>query len=139
MFARKRKLLDINRQGLIQLVTEMGRLAAQQITHTLDALADRNVALAAQVIDRDAILDTIQADIERKASQIIAQRPPTAIAREVISAIQISHDLERLGDLAKNISKRVIVIGRENLPERMISALENMTRTVLGQVQHGPQ
>ena len=69
MFARKRKLLDINRQGLIQLVTEMGRLAAQQITHTLDALADRNVALAAQVIDRDAILDTIQADIERKASQ----------------------------------------------------------------------
>ena len=72
--------------------------------------------------------------MKERLLNIIAQRPPIAIAREVISAIQISHDLERLGDLAKNISKRVIVIGRENLPERMISALENMTRTVLGQV-----
>ena len=46
MFARKRKLLDIDRRDLIRLVTEMGRLAAQQITHSLDALA---------IIDRDAI------------------------------------------------------------------------------------
>jgi len=134
MFARRRKRLDIDRQDLIRLVTEMGRLAAQQITHTLDALAERNVALAARVIDRDAILDTFQGNIERKASNIIAQHPAIAIAREVISAMQIAHDLERLGDLAKNISKRVIVIGGENLPEHMISALENMTQTVLGQV-----
>src|SRR4029077_16462895 len=134
MFTRKRKLLDIDRQDLVRLVTEMGRLAAQQITHTLDALAKRNVALAAQVIDRDAILDTFQVNIERKASNIIAQHPAIPIAREVISAMQIAHDLERLGDLAKNISKRIIVIGGENLPEHMISALENMTRSVLRQV-----
>ncbi|MGB6860166.1 MAG: PhoU domain-containing protein, partial [Pseudolabrys sp.] len=75
MFARKRKLLDIDRQDLIRLVTEMGRLAAQQITHTLDALAKRNTALAAQVIDRDAILDTFQVNIEGKASDIIARHP----------------------------------------------------------------
>src|SRR5215468_652331 len=134
MFARKRKRLDIDRQDLIRLVTEMGRLAAQQITHTLDALAERNVALAARVIDRDAILDTFQGNIEWKASTIIAQHPAITIAREVISAMQIAHDLERLGDLAKNISKRVIVIRGENLPDHMISALENMTRTVLAQV-----
>jgi len=134
MFTRKRKLLDIDRQDLVRLVTEMGRLAAQQITHTLDALAKRNVALAAQVIDRDAILDTFQVNIERKASNIIAQHPAIPIAREVISAMQIAHDLERLGDLAKNISKRIIVIGGENLPQHMISALENMTRSVLRQV-----
>jgi phosphate transport system protein len=135
MFARKRKLLDIDRQDLIRLVTEMGRLAAQQITHTLDALAKRNMALAAQVIDRDAILDTFQVNIEGKASDIIARHPAIAIAREVISAIQIAHDLERLGDLAKNISKRVIVIDSENLPEHMISGLEYMTRAVLEQVE----
>jgi phosphate transport system protein len=134
MFARKRKLLDLDRQDLIRLVTEMGRLAAQQITYTLDALANRNMAVAAQVIDRDDILDTFQVNIEGKASRIIAQHPAIAIAREAVSAIQIAHDLERLGDLAKNISKRVIVIGSETLPVHMFSALENMTQTVLGQV-----
>ena len=78
MFARKSKRLDIDRRDLIRLVTEMGRLAAQQITDTLDALARRNAALAARVIDRDAILDTFQGNIERKASNIIAQHPAIA-------------------------------------------------------------
>src|SRR4029077_9551598 len=68
-------------------------------------------------------------------SDIIARHPAIAIACEVISAIQIAHDLERLGDLAKNISKRVIVIDSENLPEHMISGLEYMTRAVLEQVE----
>lgn len=135
MFARKRKLLNIDRQGLNRLVTEMGKLAAQQVTHTLEALAKRNVALAAQVIDRDKIIDACQINIEGKCSSIIAQHPPVAIVREVISSMHIAHDLERLGDLAKNISKRVIVIGGENLPENVILALENMTRAVLEQVE----
>jgi phosphate transport system protein len=134
MFARKRKLLDIDRQDLFQLITEMGRLTAQQITHTLEAFTNKNLALAAQVINRDAILDEFQVNIEGKASNIIDKHPAIEIAREVISAIQIAHQLERLGDLAKNISKRVIVMGDEDLPEHMISALANMMLTVLGQV-----
>jgi len=101
MFARKRKLLDIDRQDLIRLVTEMGRLAAQQITHTLDALAKRNMALAAQVIDRDAILDTFQANIGGKASDIIARHPAIAIAREVIPQYRLLTTLSASAILPK--------------------------------------
>ena len=72
--------------------------------------------------------------IEEKGINIIAQRQPLAIdLREIISALHISSDLERIGDLAKNISKRAIVIGNELLPMSLISGLEHMTRMVMGQ------
>lgn len=129
-------MFDTDLQDLARMVAEMGGLAEQQITQALDALTKRNVALADQVIDRDATLDLFQAKIEERGIGIIAQHQPVAIdLREIISAMHISNDLERLGDLAKNISKRVIVIGGEILPKSMISGLEHMTRMVLEQVK----
>jgi len=75
-----------------------------------------------------------QAKIEAKSIDIIAQRQPLAIdLREIISALRISNDLERIGDLAKNIGKRVIAIGDEILPMSIIHGLEHMTRLVMEQ------
>ena len=112
----------------------MGGIAEQQITQTFDALAQRNTELAHQVIDRDAALDALQIEIEEKGINIIAQRQPLAIdLREILSALHISADLERIGDLAKNISKRAIAIGNELLPVSLIAGLEHMTRMVMGQ------
>ena len=112
----------------------MGGLAEQQVVQAIDALAQRNSELAQKVISRDIALDAFQAKIEEKGINIIAQRQPLAIdLRETISALHICSDLERIGDLAKNISKRTIAIGSEMLPMSLISGIEHMTRLVMGQ------
>ena len=136
MAVHTRTIFDVDLQDLTRMVAEMGGLAEQQIVQTFDALAQRNADLAHQVIDRDAALDTLQKTIEEKGISIIAQRQPLAIdLREILSALHISSDLERIGDLAKNISKRAIVIGNELLPTSLIAGLEHMTRLVLGQLK----
>lgn len=131
-----RTVFDFDLHDLAQMVAEMGGLVEQQITQGLEALAGRNPGLARQVIDRDGALDALQTKIEEKGISIIAQRQPFANdLREIISAMHICSDLERLGDLAKNIGKRAIVIGGDTLPQSMILGLEHMTRIVLEQVK----
>src|SRR5664280_2906632 len=103
MSAHTRTIFDADLQDLMRMVAEMGGLAEQQIEKAFDALAQRNAELAHKVINRDAF----QAKIEEKGINIIAQRQPLANdLRETISALHICSDLERIGDLAKNISKR---------------------------------
>ena len=134
MSAHTRTVFDADLQDLVRMVAEMGGLAEQQIVQAFDALAQRNTELARKVIERDTTLDIFQTTIEEKGINIIAQRQPLANdLREIVSALHISNDLERIGDLAKNISKRAIAIGSEILPKSLISGLEHMTRMVLGQ------
>src|SRR5450759_176180 len=105
MSAHTRTVFDADLQDLVRMVAEMGGLAERQIVQAFDALAQRNAVLAHQGIDRDAALDSFQTRIEEKGINIIAQRQPLAIdLRETISALHICNDLERIGDLAKNIS-----------------------------------
>jgi phosphate transport system protein len=132
--AHTRTAFDFDLQDLMRMVAEMGGLAEQQVVQAIDALAQRNSELAQKVISRDIALDAFQAKIEEKGINIIAQRQPLAIdLRETISALHICSDLERIGDLAKNISKRTIAIGSEMLPMSLISGIEHMTRLVMGQ------
>jgi phosphate transport system protein len=134
--AHTRTVFDSDLHDLALMVAEMGGLVEQQITQGLNALANRNASLARQVIDRDVAIDALQTKIAEKGINIIAQRQPLANdLREIIAAIHISSDLERLGDLAKNISKRAIAIGDDALPHSMISGLNHMTRSVLEQVK----
>ena len=134
MLAHTRRIFDADLQDLARMVAEMGGLAERQITQAIEALRKRNIRLAHQIIDRDATLDALQAKIEAKGIDIIAQRQPLAIdLREIISALRISNDLERIGDLAKNIGKRVIAIGDEILPMSIIHGFEHMTRLVMEQ------
>lgn len=134
MSAHTRTVFDADLQDLVRMVAEMVGLAERQIVQAFDALAQRNTELARKVIERDTTLDIFQTTIEEKGINIIAQRQPLANdLREIVSALHISNDLERIGDLAKNISKRAIAIGSEILPKSLISGLEHMTRMVLGQ------
>lgn len=129
-----RTVFDADLHDLMRMVAEMGGLVEQQIAHAFDALAQKNAALAYQVINRDSAIDALQSEIEDKAINIIAQRQPLAIdLREIISALHISNDLERIGDLAKNISKRTIAIEDATMPTSLISGFEHMTHMVMGQ------
>jgi phosphate transport system protein len=99
-------------QRLGSQIAEMGRLAASQLEAALDALERRDVALADEIRTRDAEVDALEREIGEAALKALALRQPMAVdLREVVSAVKISSDLERIGDLAKNTAKRAHVIG----------------------------
>lgn len=92
-------------------VARMAGLAEAQVADAVDAVARRDVALARSVVERDRKLDDLQREIERKAIRLIALRQPVANdLRRTVAAMKIAGDLERIGDLAKNIAKRSLIL-----------------------------
>jgi len=130
------KAFDTDLQDLARMVAEMGGLAEKEISDSVDALATRDTELARRVITIDATIDALQHDIEDKAILTIARRQPMAVdLREVVSALRVSNDLERIGDLAKNIGKRVIALNGEFPPPKLIRGVEHMAELVLSQLK----
>ena len=131
------KAFDADLQELQRLVAEMGGLAEQLITDAVEALSKRDTALAQQIIAADAAIDALQREIEEKSVLTIARRQPMAIdLREIIAALRVSNDLERIGDLAKNIAKRVVALGREFRFPTVMRGVENMADLVLAALKH---
>ena len=121
------KAYDKELDTLERRIAEMGGIAEKMVIDAMDALANADSALAHQVIATDPRLDALQREIENLAVMTIARRQPVAIdLRELISAIRVAGDLERVGDLAKNISKRAIKIGAEGRFPRAIVGLRHM-------------
>ena len=90
------------------LIAEMGGLAELSAQEAVDALIHRNLELADAVVVRDKKLDALEAEVDRLAVRVIALRAPMADdLREVVAALKIAGMLERIGDYAKNIAKRV--------------------------------
>jgi phosphate transport system protein len=118
------------------MIAEMGGLAERQVNDALEALSRHDATLAATVVAGDARIDALQREIEEKAILTIARRQPLAIdLRDIVGALRVSNDLERIGDLAKNIAKRVdAVAGELNLPTVM-RGVEHMTEMALAQIK----
>src|SRR6266567_6229098 len=130
------KAFDTDLHEMTRLVAEMGGLAEKQIADAVDALAKRDGELAQRVVAADPLIDALQAEIEEKAVLTIARRQPMAVdLREVVSALRIANDLERVGDLAKNIGKRVTAISGDFHPQKLIRGVEHMAAMVLTQLK----
>jgi phosphate transport system protein len=130
------KAFDADLQGLSRMVAEMGGLAEKLIADSVNALAKRDVERAKRVIAADAAIDALQHEIEEKAVLTIARRQPMAVdLREIVGALRVANDLERIGDLAKNIAKRVAAITGEFHPQKLIRGVEHMAAMVLGQLK----
>ena len=130
------KAFDTDLQDLARMVAEMGGLAEKQVADSVDALAKRDTALAQRITAADANINALQHDIEQKAVLTIARRQPMAVdLRELVGALRIANDLERVGDLAKNIAKRVIALNGEFPPPKLIRGVEHMTDLVLRQLK----
>ena len=130
------KAFDSDLQELTRLVAEMGGLAERMITDSVDALVRRDIALGKRVVAADTEIDTLQRTIEERAVLTIARRQPMAVdLREIVSAMRVAIDLERIGDLAKNIGKRVSAIESDFQPLKLIRGLEHMTDLVQSQVK----
>lgn len=127
---------DADLNALRRMIAEMGGIAEKMLSDATQALAERDIKLAQQVIALDPRLDLLQREVEESAVLTIAKRQPMAVdLREVISAIRIASDVERIGDLSKNISKRVVAIAGQFQPARIIKGVQNMSDLVLAQMK----
>ena len=101
------KAFDQELAELKRCIGEMGRLAEQQLTKALDALARRDAEAAERIIAGDQEIDDLELKVEWQATQVIVRRQPMASdLRQIMVAIRIASDLERIGGLGKNLAKR---------------------------------
>jgi phosphate transport system protein len=129
------RAFDADLQDLAHKITEMGRLDERQVTDAIEALAKPDVELAKRTIAADDRIDELQREIEEKAIITIARRQPMAVdLREIVGALRISNDLERIGDLAENIAKRVVLLSGEFRTDDVTLQLRRMAQLVLDQL-----
>ena len=128
---------DADLEGLRRSLAEMGGMSERMLGDSTVALVRRDTALAQKIISADQRLDNLQREVEEKAVLTIARRQPLANdLRELISAIRIAADVERVGDLAKNIAKRAVAIaGQFQPPHRAVVGLEHISRLVQAQLK----
>ncbi len=130
------KAFDVDLQEIARLVSEMGGIAEKQIGDAIEALDKQDETLARRVIELDLKVDHLQREIEEKSVLTIARRQPMAVdLRDVVGALRVANDLERIGDLAKNIAKRVPAIDRDIQLQKVMRGVEHMADLVLTQVK----
>jgi len=125
---------DDRLESLAARIAQLGGLAESQLSNAMEAIVKRDSALAERTIAGDGQIDALAAEIETQAVQLIALRQPMADdLRLVIAAIKIATDLERVGDLARNIAKRALVLNRSE-PVRITQGLDGMGHQALAQI-----
>ena len=130
------KAFDTDLREITGMVAQMGHEVEKQIANALDALGNRDSDLAQRAIAVDTGIDALQHQIEEKAVLTIARRQPMAIdLREIIGAVRIANDLEQMGDLAKNIGKRVVPLSEDLHPANLMLGVERMGELVLGRIR----
>jgi phosphate transport system protein len=135
MIEHTARAFDVDLQAIAHKIGEMGSLAERQITDAIEALGKRDIGLAKKVIAGDDQVDELQQQIEEKAVITIARRQPMAVdLREIVGALRISNDLERVGDLAENIAKRVLLLTDELRIDEATLQLQRMAQLVLHQL-----
>jgi phosphate transport system protein len=121
---------------LAQKIAEMGGHAERMVDQSIKALVKADNTLARKVVLDDQFLDDAQREIDEKAILVIAKRQPMAAdLREIIGAIRISADLERVGDMGKNIAKRNTAVSETAHPLRVFRGLENLAQLALAQLK----
>ncbi|TSE06872.1 phosphate signaling complex protein PhoU [Mesorhizobium intechi] len=121
---------------LSKRIASMGGHAERMVEQAVAALVNADPGLAQKVINDDAVLDEGQREIDDKAIIIIAKRQPMATdLREIVGAIRISADLERVGDLGKNVAKRVVAVTDGRQPSSLFRGLEALANLALTQLK----
>jgi phosphate transport system protein len=127
---------DDELSDLAQKIAEMGGLAEQQVADSVAALSSHDGAAAQRIITADQRIDKLQRQIEDNAVSMIARRQPMAQdLREIMAAIHIANDLERVGDLAKNTAKRVFAVETNFAAQRLVAGVEHIAELSLAQLK----
>ncbi|WP_205481161.1 phosphate signaling complex protein PhoU [Sphingomonas arenae] len=128
------KAFDEDLDRLRALISQMGGLAEHAIGEAMRCLVQRDVDGAHAVIEADKKLDALEVETEQRVVQLIALRAPMAgDLRDVVAALKISGVVERIGDYAKNIAKRVALLEDAGKIEP-VSLLPAMAKIATGMV-----
>lgn len=107
------KSFDQELDLLKRTIVQMGGLAERQLESAIHSVMRRDAGLASRVVQADAQLDDYEHDIDNDAVRMLALRQPLAQdLREIVSALKIASDLERIGDYAANVAKRAIALAQ---------------------------
>lgn len=121
---------------LSRKIVEMGGITEAMLANVMDAMTRRDVVKAQEVVREDARLDQLQAEIEEAAVYLIARRQPMANdLRHVMGTIRIAGDIERVGDLVKNIGKRIGVMEEAFMSVRTLGGIQHISQLVLSQLK----
>ena len=130
------KIYDEELALLDQKIAQMGGLAEQQFDQSINALERRDLKLAEEVVASDRSIDLLQREIVEQIISMVARRQPVAVdLRHIVGALQITTELERIGDLAKNIAKRALTIADEPHPKPLMSGIRQMAELALTQLK----
>lgn len=136
MIEHTTRAFDSDLQELARKILDMGRSNDQQIADAIEALLKRDITLARRVVAADDLIDAQQHRIEEKAITTIARRQPMAVdLREIVGALRISNDLERIGDLAENIATRVLLLTQALRIEEVMHQLQRMAALACDQLR----
>jgi phosphate transport system protein len=130
------KSYDSELAALDRAVIEMGGLAEKLLGDAFTALERRDPSLAEAAIAEDARIDALDRRLQEQVITMIAKRQPMASdLRHIVTVLRIASDLERVGDLAKNIAKRAAAISHESQPQSLVSGLRHMTEMAMRQLK----
>ena len=108
-------------------IAKMGGLAEQVVGQSLEALENRDRMLAESTIRLDDAIDSLETEIENEVGVMIVKRQPVAYdLRQVMAPFRIAIDLERIGDLGKNVAKRTLAVGSGAPPRQLMLGLRHM-------------
>jgi phosphate transport system protein len=128
------KSFDDELNRLNGAITRMGQLSQAQLAGALDALLLRDTAVAARVVREDFEVDELERELDARAIRVLALRQPIARdLREVLSALRIGIEFERICDFAANIAKRAIALNT-NSPDEWINELAELGNLTLKQL-----
>jgi phosphate transport system protein len=126
---------DQDLQHIDTLRRDMGALAGSMVEASAQALLKSDNALAQRVISDDVVMDAKQRELDDSAITLIAKRQPMAQdLRAVVGAIRMAADYERIGDLAKNIAKRVNAVDKSAAPRNLSHSIDTMAELALHQI-----
>ncbi len=124
------KSYDQELKRLGNLITEMGGMVESQVALAAEAIMNRDAETAARVVEGDPKVDAIEREVEQFVIRLLALRQPMAAdLRNIVAALKITGDLERMGDYAANVAKRSIVLSQFQLPISL-SGLGHMAQLV---------
>jgi phosphate transport system protein len=125
------KSYDEELDRLNQIIVEMGGMAESQLAAAIEAVVKRDSDLATQVIQADDKVDRLERDLDNLAVRLLALRQPMAgDLRQVVAALKIASDLERICDYAANVAKRSIALA-QSPPTQPAHALPRMANLAL--------
>ncbi len=130
------KSYDTEFSELDRMTAQMGGLAETLLADAFQALERRDPKLAALAVGRDRAIDDLERQVQERAIAMIAKRQPMANdLRHIMTVLKIAADLERVGDLAKNIAKRALAVAGESHPKTLMAGLGHMTDLALRQLK----